>query len=397
MTEEREELRDYPSDVRIVRREGREFVLVGTAHVSRESAELVRRVIEAERPDHVCVELDEQRYKALSERRRWDSLDLKQVIRSKQLPTLLVNLLLSSYQKRLGGKLGVIPGEELLEATRAADELGIPYSLCDRNVRVTLLRAWRSMSFWKKNQLLAAVLVAAFGGEEMSEEELARLRSQDVLSEMMGELAKAMPALKKVLIDERDLYLARRIREADGRRVVAVVGAGHVEGIAAELEAGGDADLAELESIPAAFPVAKLVGWAIPVVIVGSLVLIAATKGGEVARDNLVFWVLINGIPAAIGAVLAFAHPLTILAAFVAAPITSLNPMVGAGYVTAFVQAFVQPPLVRDFDKVSDEIGTLRSWWSNRLLKVILAFLLPTIGSLIGTYVGGSKLISALF
>ncbi len=354
-------------------------------------------MIETERPDHVCVELDEQRFKALSQKKRWDSLDLKQIIRSKQLPTLLINLLLSSYQKRLGGKLGVMPGTELLEATRVAEEQGIAFSLCDRNVRVTLLRAWRSMSFWKKNQLLASILAAGFGGEELSEEDLQRLREKDVLSEMMGELAQAMPALKRVLIDERDRYLARRIRDAAGRRVVAVVGAGHVEGIVKALAEDADEDLAEIESIPDAFPVARVIGWTVPAIIIGSLALIAMTKGADVARENLVFWILVNGVPAGIGAILALAHPLTIVSAFLAAPLTSLTPVIGAGYVTAFVQAFMQPPLVRDLERVSDEIGRLRCWWTNRLLRVFLAFILPTVGSLIGTYVGGSKIVSDLF
>jgi pheromone shutdown-related protein TraB len=357
----------------------------------------VRRVIETEKPDHVCVELDEQRFKALSQKNRWESLNLKQVIRNRQLPTLLINLLLSSFQKRIGGKLGVLPGTELLEATKAAEDHGIPYSLCDRNIRVTMLRAWRSMSLWKKNQLLAAILAGAAGSEELSEEELARMRQHDVLSEMMNELATAMPNLKRILIDERDTYLAEKILQADGKRIVAVVGAGHVEGIKAALHAGERADLAPIEEIPDAVPVGRIIGWGIPVVILGSLGLIAYTKGGAVAGENLVFWILANGIPAGIGAILALAHPLTILTAFLAAPITSLTPVIGAGYVTAFVQAFVQPPLVRDFHGVTDEIARLRCWWSNRLLRLFLAFLFPTLGSLIGTGVGGSKILSDLF
>jgi pheromone shutdown-related protein TraB len=365
--------------------------------VSRESAELVRRVIEEERPDHVCVELDEQRFKALSQKNRWDSLNLKQVIRNKQLPTLLINLLLSSFQKRIGRKLGVLPGTELLEATRAADDLGIPYSLCDRNIRVTMLRAWRSMSLWKKNQLLAAIIAGAAGSEELSEEELARMRQHDVLSEMMNELAEAMPNLKRILIDERDTYLAEKILQAEGRRVVAVVGAGHIEGIKKALHDGERTELAPIEVIPDAVPVGRIIGWSIPVLVLGSLALIAWTKGSAVAGENLLFWILANGIPAGIGAVLALAHPLTVLAAVVAAPITSLTPVIGAGYVTAFVQAYVQPPLVRDFHTVSDEIASLRCWWSNRLLRLFLAFLLPTLGSLIGTGVGGSRILSSLF
>ncbi len=188
--------------------DGREFILVGTAHISRESADLVREVIEAERPDRVCVELDADRYQALAQKRRWESLDLTQIIRRKQLSTLLANLVLASYQKRLGGRLGVTPGAELLEATRVAAALDIPVELCDRDVRVTLRRAARSISFFQKAMLFGSLFAGAFEKVELSEEELRRLRQQDVLSELIRELGESMPRLKQVLIDERDAYLA---------------------------------------------------------------------------------------------------------------------------------------------------------------------------------------------
>jgi len=222
---------NYAPEVKIIHKNGREFVLIGTAHVSRESADLVRRVIEIEKPDCVCVELDAQRHKALAEKTRWENLDLKQIIRQKQLTTLLVNLLLGTYQKKIGQKLGVAPGTELLEATRAAHDLEIPVELCDRNIRTTMLRAWRSMSFIQKMKLLVGILAGLFEDQEITEQDLRRLRQQDVLSELMAELATAMPSLKRVLIDERDTYLTEKIRRSLGRRIVAVVGAGHMSGI----------------------------------------------------------------------------------------------------------------------------------------------------------------------
>jgi len=387
----------YPEDVVRLKLGDREIVLVGTAHISQESADLVREVIERERPDAVCVELDEQRYQALRQRQSWENLNLKQVIRRRQLATLLINLLLASYQKKLGGQLGVAPGTELLEATKTAEALDLPVVLCDRNIRVTLLRAWRSMSLWQKAKLVSGITAGMFEGAELSEEELRRLRRRDVLSEMMGELARYMPSLKRVLIDERDVYLSERIRQAEGRRLVAVVGAGHVEGIAAHLEQGVESDLDPIMQIPKVLPVMKWIGWGVPAMIAAALGWIAYTKGGAVAGDNLKFWILANGIPSSIGALLALAHPLTILAAFVAAPVTSLTPVIGAGYVTAFVQAYVQPPLVKDFQSVTEDAGQWRMWWSNRLLRVFLAFLLPTLGSVIGTYIGGFEIFSNLF
>jgi pheromone shutdown-related protein TraB len=389
--------RDYPSDVHIVRCGDKEIILVGTAHVSQESADLVRRVIENERPDRVCVELDEQRYKALTEPHRWKNLNIRQVIKNRQLPTLLVNLLLASYQRKLGGQLGVMPGTELLEATRAAEELDIPITLSDRNIRVTMLRAWRSMSFFQKMKLMTAMLASAFDDTKLSEEDLEKLRKHDVLTELMNELARAMPDLKSVVIDERDAYLAESIRTAEGKRIVAVVGAGHVEGIRQALAEPREIDLGPITEIPPSSSVWKWVGWSIPAIILGSLGLIAWTKGGDVAGKNLLIWIVANGVPTTIGAALAFGHPLTVLSAFVAAPITSLTPVIGAGYVTAFVQAHYQPPLVGDVESLADDAGSFRKWWSNRLLRVVLVFMFCQIGSMIGTYIGAYEILSNLF
>jgi pheromone shutdown-related protein TraB len=388
---------EEPQEVVRLQVDGREILLIGTAHVSKESSELVRRVIEEERPDAVCVELDQRRYEALSQRRQWQELDLRQLIRRRQLTTLLVNLLLASYQRKIGMKLGVPPGTELLEAARAAEEHDIPLALCDRDVRTTLLRAWRTMSLWQRAKLFAALVAGMFDDAEITEEDLRRLRSKDLLSELLQELSRVMPQLKKVLIDERDQYLAERIRATAGAKVVAVVGAGQREGIVALLESGTSTPLAPLDEVPNPTAVWKWVGWAIPVVILGALGLIAWTQGSDVAGQNLMFWILANGIPSSIGAALALAHPVTVLTAFLAAPVTSLTPVIGAGYVTAFVQAWVQPPLVRDFEQVTQDASTLRMWWRNRLLRVLLAFILPTLGSVIGTYVGGYEILSNLF
>ncbi len=388
---------NYASDVQALKLEGKCLILVGTAHVSRESAELVRRVIEQEKPDRVCVELDARRYQALAQQNRWESLDLKEVIRKKQLSTLLANLLLASFQKRLGDQLGVLPGVEMMEAVRVAEACHIPISLCDRDVRVTMRRAWGMTPLWQKSLLISALFLSVFDTTKVSEETLRDLRKQDALSELMAELGKEMPVLKTVLIDERDAYLAQKIKEAEGVRIVAVVGAGHVEGIRQRLLQHETVPFDELDAIPPVSPVWKAVGWSIPALILGSLVLIGYQKGADVARANAWFWVLANGVPSAIGAVLALAHPLTILTAFVAAPFTSLTPVIGAGTVTAFVQAYVQPPVVREFQTVTDDIGVFRRWWKSRLLRIFLAFLLPTLGSVIGTWVGGTKIVSTLF
>jgi len=388
---------DYPTDVQVVQIPDKTVILVGTAHISQESADLVRLVIDQEQPDCVCVELDSRRFEALSQPRRWESLDLKEIIRKKQLSTLMVNLLLASYQKRLGDQLGVMPGTEMLEAIRMADKFGIPVSLCDRDVRVTMRRAWRTTPFWRKSMLVSSIVLSLFDTTQVSEEEIRDLKNQDVLSDMMKELGREVPTLKSVLIDERDQYLAAKICEAKGTNVVAVIGAGHMQGVQRTLATQQSVDLEKLDVIPPVSPLWKVVGWSIPAIVVGSILAIGFQKGAIAAGENALFWVLANGIPSAIGGVLALAHPFTILTAFGAAPFTSLTPVIGVGYVTAFVQAYVQPPVVRDFQTVAEDIAVPRRWWSSRLLRIFLAFLLPTIGSIIGTWVGGTRIVSNLF
>jgi len=387
----------HSEDVHRLTIDDREVILVGTAHVSQESVDLVRKVITDEQPDCVCVELDEKRYKALSSRKRWEALDLKEIIRKKQLSTLLVNLILSSYQKKLGMQLGVMPGTELLEATKAAKEQGINIALCDRDVRVTLRRAWHQTSFLKKGYLVATLLVSLFDKTEITEEKLAELKKKDVLSELMSELGEAMPELKKVLIDERDVYLAEKIKTSAGKRLVAVVGAGHVEGIKKVISEDHSKTLPEISTFPPVSSAIKVLGWSIPLLIIGSLVAIGIMKGSEAAGANLLYWILANGIPSAIGAALAWGHPLTIASAFGAAPVTSLTPVIGAGYVTAFVQVMLRPPVVREFETVTEDMATLGGWWKNKLLRVFLTFLLPGFGSMIGTWIGGVEIVSNLF
>lgn len=387
----------YGKDVEFLRLRDRDIYLVGTAHISAESVELVHNVIAEVRPDCVCVELDERRYRALSEKSRWEGLDLREVIKHRQLATLLLNFILSSYQRRLGGKLGVMPGSELLEATRTAESLGIPVALCDRDIRITLRRAWSALSLWDKSKLIASALLGLTAEQQLDEAELRRIRQRDVLSELMEELGRVMPPLRRVLIDERDGYLAQKIREAPGKKVVVVVGAGHVIGMRAALEAERAIDMHEITRIPEVSTVWKVLGWALPAVIVASIASIGWKQGASAASDSMMFWVLATGLPAAGATLLAFAHPLTILAAFVAAPFTSISPMIGVGHVTALVQAYINPPRVHEFTSVTEDIAVLALWWRSRLLRVLLVFILSSLGGLVGVWIGGVRILSSLF
>lgn len=388
---------EYADDVAVIQLEDKTVLLVGTAHISRQSTDLVREVIEQERPDTVCIELDEKRYQALSRKQQWDNLDLRQIIRDKQLSTLLVNLILSSYQRKLGVQLGIMPGTELLTAARVGEKVGSAIVLCDRDVRVTLRRAWHATSLWKKFYLLASIVTSLFDRTELDEARLAELRKKDVLSELMSEIGSLMPDTKKVLIDERDIFMAERIKQSPGSRLVAVVGAGHMEGILRVIGRDNRSQLETIETIPPVSRIWKTVGWSIPVLIVLSILLIGIRQGAGEAGANVTYWILANGIPSAIGAIIAWAHPATILAAFAAAPFTSLTPVIGAGYVTAFVQVMTTPPVVREFEAVGTDIATFSGWWRNRLLRIFLVFLLTGFGSSIGTWIGGYKIFSSLF
>lgn len=387
----------YGEDVHVITKDDKQYIIVGTAHISRQSADLVKRVIEEEKPDVVCVELDEKRFKALSEKNRWENLDLKTIIKEKQLSTLMINLVLASYQKKLGEKLGVSPGTELLEATKTAQANNIPIELCDREVRITLRRAWRSMSFWQKIKFMTGGLAGLFEDQELTEEKLAELRSKDVLSEMMEELGKVLPVLKRVLIDERDTYIAEKMKRVNGKKIVSVVGAGHMNGIINHLNEDHNSELEQIEIIPPSSPAIKIIGWAIPAIIIGSIFYIGMSKGLTEAGDNALFWFLANGIPSAIGAMIAVAHPITILTSFFAAPFTSLTPVIGAGYVAAFVQVYFQPPVVKEFQSVTTDFNKPAQWWKNKLLKVFLVFILTSLGSVVGTYVGFFEIVSNVF
>jgi pheromone shutdown-related protein TraB len=387
---------DYDGEVQTLRVGDKTVLLIGTAHVSRESVQLVDEVIARERPDGVCLELDRNRYLALTRRGQWQELDLRTIIRRKQLSTLLVSLLLASYQKRLGDDLGVSPGAELLAAAERCESLAIPFFFCDRDVRVTLRRAWKLTSLWKKNLLLASLLTSFFDDSKLSEEQLRELKQQDMLAKLLEELGGEHPALKQVLIDERDLYLAEKIRQTPGKRLVAVIGAGHVPGVLRHLGEDNSGRIAEIERIPEVSRGYRVAGWTIPMFIVGSIVYLGLNKGADIAGESMLYWVLANGIPSSLGALLALGHPMTVLSAFVASPFTSLSPLIGAGYVCAFVQLLAMPPKVAEIETSRQDLFSLRGWWRNRLLRIFLVFLLTSLGSVLGTWLGGYHIAATL-
>lgn len=365
---------------------GREIILIGTAHVSQESVDMVLHVIAEEAPDRVCVELDSQRYQALKDDSRWQSLNLVQAIRSGQGSFLLANLALVSFQKRMGMQTGVRPGAELMAAATAAEERGIALSLVDRNIRTTLLRAWRLTGFGKRLNILAALLSGLFDSTKIDEAELARLRQSDALNGMIEEMGSALPSVKAILIDERDRYMAHNIRCAAGSKIVAVVGAAHVPGILRHFDSDAQDDISALDLIPEPSFLARASAWLIPGLIV--VIFIAGFFLGDKARlmDAAVAWILATGSLSALGTAVALGHPLTILTAFVAAPITTLHPALGVGFFTGLTQAWIVPPTVRDLEHVSDDVVTLRGWWHNRVTRVLLVFFFSSLGASAGLF-----------
>ena len=377
------------SDYTSLKIDNKEIILIGTAHISQDSVETVIRTIDEITPDTVCVELDAQRYQSLINKKGWESLNLKELIKKKQVPFLLSNLALSSYQKRMGLQTGVKPGAELAAAAQTAEEKGMEVELVDRNIRTTLLRVWRKTGLWNKMKVMASLFGSLFEKQELNEAELAKLRESDTLSSMLDEMGKLLPSVKQILVDERDTYMAYHIRNAPGEKILAVVGAAHLPGITRLLQ-GVEIDpetISEISIIPAKSTFSKLIPWLIPGIVVALFIGGFFFGNRDQLANAATAWILANGLFSALGALLALAHPVTIISAFIAAPITSLNPTIGAGFVTGLVQSFVSPPTVHDMEHVGEDLMTLKGWWQNRLARVLLVFLFSSIGSSIGTFV----------
>ena len=363
--------------------------LVGTAHISARSVEEVREVIERVRPDTVCVELDAARHRALADREAWREMDVVQIVRRKQAPMLLAHLILAAFQRRLGEQLGVRPGAEMVQAMESAKATGAVLVLADREIQITLRRTWGALRWLDKVRLLGQLTLAIVASGSISAEEIEALKEKDMLGQVMEHFARAFPGAHTPLIRERDVYLAEKIRAAPGRSLVAVVGAGHLAGILAHLRAGGPpVDLAPLLTLPARKRWVQALQWAIPLLVVGLIGYGFVAVSAQASLDMVIVWVLANGLLAAAGALLALGHPLTILAAFVAAPITSLNPMIAAGWVAGLCEAVLRRPRVRDFEALPADIATLRGFWRNGITRILLVVALSNVGSSIGTFVG---------
>ena len=363
----------------------KEIILLGTAHVSKESARLVVEVVEAEKPDTVCVELCESRYHSIRHKDKWQETDIVKVIKEKKSFLLLSNLLLASFQKRIAEKFDIKPGEEMIKAIEAGEAVGARIHLADRNIRVTLSKTWRAMGLWGKIKLLFQIVLSIGEIDEIDEQDIEKMKQEDVLQSLLSDVGKSLPILKEILIDERDQYLAYKIRTAPGNKIVAVVGAGHVPGI--KQHWNSKISLETLEQIPPKGKASSILKWIIPLAILILFVLGFYHGGTSTGTDMIAWWVMANGILAGLGAVIALAHPLTILSSVLAAPLTSLNPMIAAGWVSGLVETFSRKPKVKDFENLSEDITSLKGFWRNKITRILLVVVFTNLGSSIGTFV----------
>lgn len=374
--------------------DGKEFILIGTAHVSRQSAEQVKEVIERERPDSVCIELDAQRYQAVMDSNKWKETDIFKVIKDKKATLLLMNLAISSFQNRLAKQFDIKPGQEMIQGIESAKETGAELVLADRNIQITFSRIWHNLGLMGKAQLLNSVFFSIFSKETISEEDLEKMKSQDTLNAVLAEFTESFPRLKKPLIDERDQYLAQKIKEAPGDKVVAVLGAAHVPGITKEIHKEHDLDA--LSQTPPKSIVPKVLGWAIPLLII-AVIVYTFFANPSAGFDQALSWVMWTGTLAAIGAAVAFGHPLAILSAFVAAPFTALHPLIAAGWVSGIVQAYIRRPNIGDFETLSEDVFSIKGFWDNKVTRVLLVVVLTNLGGSLGTFIGGADVIRVFF
>jgi len=382
--------KNYP----VIELANKKIYLIGTAHVSKISKQEVKEAIADIQPDTICIELDKQRYKSLNNPDNFKNQDITKVIKNKQVGYLMVTIILSSFQKRMAKKLDTDSGGEMQQAIISAKASSAHIELVDRNVQTTFSRIWRKHSFIQKIKLIIAIIGSVFEDEDISETDLQNLQQADMLDAAMKDIGKNFPIIKTVLIDERDQFLAHKIKNAPGETIVCVLGAAHIPGILKNIEK--DYSIAEISTVPPKTFFQKLSGWIIPAIIIGFI--IASFFNSSInGIDQIFSWVLYNGTLSALGVLLAFGHPLSIITAFLVAPITSLNPLLAAGWFAGLTEAWVRKPKVKDFENLAKDIVSLKGFYHNRVTRVLLVVILANLFSTIGTLLGGYNIIANFF
>ena len=384
----------------LVERDGVRYTLLGTAHVSKASVDAVRAAIASGAYDEIAVELDPQRLQGLTDPDSLARLDLVKVLREGKTALFAANLALAGYQRRLAEKLGIEPGAELKVAAAEARALGLPLHLIDRDVGLTFRRAMRRLGWWGRAKIASGLVAGMVVNEEVGEDEIEKLKEGDMLESAFSEFAAQTPALYETIIAERDRYMAARLRESatPGRHVLAVVGAGHLQGLARHLreDVTPPAELREeLEFVPKKSPIPWFT-LAITVLVVGSFAYGFWRGGFDVGADLVAQWVMYTSGLAALGCLLAGGHPLSIVTAAVAAPLKPFHPGVPSGTFSALVEAWVRKPTYADFMALRNDVATIRGWWRNRVARVLLNFFLTSLGTAIGVWLGGARMLGKL-
>jgi pheromone shutdown-related protein TraB len=373
----------------------KKIILVGTAHVSNESVKAVEYAIKKHKPDAIAVELCKQRYEALKHEKKWDDEEMGNVISSDRVYLFLLQILLGNFQRRIGDEVGVKPGSEMMKAIELAEKNKVKVVLADRDIKITLKRAMEKMSFIEKFKILTGLMGGVIEGEEINKELVEKLKQKDVLTEMMEELAIETPSIKKVLVDERDEYIAHSIYTADAKTIVAVVGAGHMDGIIKILNELGDKTVLvkythTIEGVKIrgiSKKKIRAISYLVPAIFAAIIIWGFIQRGLETTAEMILWWLLINGTLSALGVLIARGHPASITAAFLAAPITSLNPAIAAGWVAGYVELKVRKPRVSDFKNMM-KLKTTKDYFKNRVVKVVIIVVFANIGSTIGTIIG---------
>lgn len=384
--------------IKTVHVNGVAITLVGTAHVSQKSVDLVEEKVRTGEYDHIAIELCPPRLENLTKKSMWKNLNIYQVLRQGKGTLLLVNLALSAYQKRLAEKIGVEPGQEMMKAIELSTEYDLPLEVIDRDITTTLQRMYREVSFWQKLKLFSSLIASIFVGEEVTEQQIEDLKEGDMLHSLVEEFGEVLPSVKKVLIDERDQFMVGKLVEMTKspdrpKHILAMVGAGHLVGMLPMFENLPSSEaLEELDVKPPPSKTGYYVGWGIGLFIL-SMFGVGYIRSPELGTELILQWIVINGGLSALGAALAFAHPVSILAAFLAAPLTSLNPTIGAGMVVGIVESYIRKPKVADFESMREDIAHFSKWWKNGVIRVFLIFFFANLGSAAGTFIAGSSIV----
>lgn len=372
----------------------KEIILVGTAHVSPKSAELVQEVIKEENPDSVCIELDQDRYNTMTQKKQYQDTDMVKIIKEGKSSLFLVNLILSNYQRRMAEQFNIQSGQEIIEAIKVSNELDKEIVLADRNIQTTFKRIWKNINFWEKSKLLAAIVLSIFDTEEITEEDLEKLKSEDILTASISELGDNFSGVKEVLLDERDQYLSENIKNAPGNKVVAVLGAAHVPGVKKELYKNHD--LESLKETGKKSNWGKIIGWS-TLFIFALIIAFTFTLDFQAGVEQTKNWLILVMGGAGIGALIGGASIPAIIVAIICAPLGALSPVLASGWFSGLAEAYFRKPKVIDFENLGKDLSSIKGFWTNKVTKVLLVVTFTNIGCAIGNIAGSINILTTFF